>query len=48
MKLKLQFRWKCTKCSDLRMKLHTVPKAVSMHETFPKLPGKISKTTLKY
>jgi hypothetical protein len=26
----------------------TVPKAFSMHETFPKLPGKISKTTWKY
>jgi hypothetical protein len=27
---------------------YTVPKAFSMHETFPKLPGKISKTTWKY
>jgi hypothetical protein len=28
--------------------IHTVPKAFSMHETLPKLPGKISKTTWKY
>jgi hypothetical protein len=27
---------------------YTVPKAFSMHETFPKLLGKISKTTWKY
>jgi hypothetical protein len=27
---------------------HTVPKALSMHEPFPKLPGKSSKTTWKY
>jgi hypothetical protein len=27
---------------------YTVPKAFSMHETFPKLLGNISKTTLKY
>jgi hypothetical protein len=34
-----------------RLKListYTVPKAFSMHETFPKLLGKISKTTWKY
>jgi hypothetical protein len=28
--------------------MYTVPKAFSMHETFPKLLGKISKTTWKY
>jgi hypothetical protein len=28
--------------------LYTVPKAFSMHETFPKLLRKISKTTWKY
>jgi hypothetical protein len=28
--------------------IHTVPKAFSMHETFPKLLGKISKATWKY
>jgi hypothetical protein len=32
----------------LVMVSYTVPKAFTMHETFPKLPGKISKTTWKY
>jgi hypothetical protein len=34
-------------CPDLP-EPYTVPKAFSMHETFPKLLGKISKTTWKY
>jgi hypothetical protein len=32
----------------LQSLVYTVPKAFSMHETFPKLLGKISKTTWKY
>jgi hypothetical protein len=54
-KNKLKYERQTTKSSNFLMTVHTksciyytVPKAFSMHETFPKLLGKISKTTWKY